>query len=236
MAGIDIINVVKPLFTKQELEKTKSKEKLPCVCYYCNSTFYTLKHNIVKVLNHTNTNNCVKYCSRKCGFESRKTGVKINCSYCNRLVYVLNNTFKKSSNKRFFCNHSCAAHHQNSNKIKGVRVSKFEIFVQNLLRSTYPNFKFHFNENNIINSELDIYVPHLKLAFEINGIFHYKPIFGENKLFKIQQSDLKKSISCQEKNIHLYVINVSHYKQTTKIALNEVGNSILSIISNHLAV
>ena len=36
-----------------------------------------------------------------------------------------------------------------------------------------------------INSELDVYVPSLNLAFELNGIFHYEPIYGEKKLNQI---------------------------------------------------
>lgn len=65
---------------------------------------------------------------------------------------------------------------------------------------------------------LDIYIPSLKLAFELNGIFHYKPIFGNDKLTKTQNNDNKKLQACLEQNIELCVIDVSsqkYFKQNT---------------------
>jgi len=48
----------------------------------------------------------------------------------------------------------------------------------------YPDLVIHFNKKDAINSELDIYIPSLKLAFELNGIFHYEPIFGKENFLK----------------------------------------------------
>ena len=63
---------------------------------------------------------------------------------------------------------------------------------------------------------MDIFCPTLKLAFEINGIFHYKPIFGEDTFKKIINNDLQKAISCKNNNIELMIINISDCKYLTK--------------------
>ena len=87
----------------------------------------------------------------------------------------MNEKRRKSTN--FFCSSSCAATYNNKHKKYGIRCSKFEIAVQSLLREEFPELIFDFNQKNAVGSELDIFCPTLKLAFEINGIFHYKPIF-----------------------------------------------------------
>ena len=45
------------------------------------------------------------------------------------------------------------------------------------------NDKFH----------IDLYVPKYKLAIEIDGPMHFKPVFGEEKLIKRQAADLSKN-------------------------------------------
>lgn len=75
-----------------------------------------------------------------------------------------------------------------------------------------PELLILYSDKSAIESELDIYIPSLKLAIEIQGIFHYKPIFGDLKLKQIQDNDLNKKLICFEKNIKLICINVSDQK------------------------
>ena len=54
--------------------------------------------------------------------------------------------------------------------------------------------------------EADISIPSLNLAIEWNGIVHFKPIYGQTKLDKIQDKDAEKLKIAANKNINLIVI------------------------------
>jgi hypothetical protein len=117
---------------------------------------------------------------------------------------------KKSPNH--FCTRSCAVSYNNKNKTKGNRRSKLEIYIEEQLTILYPNLNIDYNKKNVIGSELDIYIPSFKLAFELNGIFHYEPIFGSDKLNQIQENDVSKSKACFDKHIDLCIIDSSGLK------------------------
>ena len=52
----------------------------------------------------------------------------------------------------------------------------------------------------------------LKIAFELNGIFHYEPIYGKEKLESIKNNDDRKFQACLEKGIEFCVIDTSGSK------------------------
>jgi len=87
-----------------------------------------------------------------------------------------------------------------------------ERWLEDRLTLIYPDLEFHFNRKEAIESELDIYIPSLKLAFELNGIFHYEPIHGNDKLDKIHANDHRKMLACAERDIELCVIDASSLK------------------------
>ena len=95
----------------------------------------------------------------------------------------------------------------------------------------YPNLEIQFNRRDIIGRELDIFFPTLNLAVEISGIFHYKPIFGEDKLSKIQNSDALKVKLCKEHGIHLIVLDISEIKSFSPILMTPHLNTILEHIT-----
>lgn len=150
-----------------------------------------------------------KYCSRKCKYLKIGHGesVNVNCLNCNKEFKKLANQLKKHPNS--FCCQSCAATYNNKNKTHGTRRSKLEIYLEKELKSKYNDLDIHFNRKDNINSELDIYIPSMKLAFELNGIFHYEPIYGDKKLNQIQNNDTRKFQACLEKGIEMCIIDVS---------------------------
>lgn len=141
--------------------------------------------------------------------------VTVQCGQCGLSVVARKDHIKKSKSGHLFCNHHCAALYANSHKTVGTRRSKLEVWLEARLRALYPNLTLLPNDKTAINSELDFYFPELKLAFELNGIFHYEPIYGPEKLASIQNNDHRKFAACAEAGISLCIIDVSwmtHFK------------------------
>jgi hypothetical protein len=158
----------------------------------------------------------------------------VTCLVCGKEILKHDCNIKK--NKNTFCSHSCNSIYQNNNKTWGTNRSKLEVWLEEQLIINYPNLSILFNNNTEINAELDIYIPSLKLAFELNGIFHYEPIFGETKLKRTKYNDENKFKMCQEKNISLCVINTSsesHFKIKNSQKYLDI---ILDIIKDSLSL
>lgn len=129
-----------------------------------------------------------------------------------------------------FCSHSCAAKWNNAHKTKGTRVSKLEHWIAKRLPELHPNLEFHFNRKDTINGELDIYIPSLKLAFELNGIYHYEPIYGSDKLASIRSNDERKFQACIEQGIELCILDVSSMEYFKPIKAQKFLDIITNII------
>ena len=217
-----------PLFTKEQFENAKSLVLLPLQCKHCGNTFYKQRKEINKAYNNHPSVKC-NFCSKKCQFENRATKQKVICKNCGKEFNKFPNQIKKQPNN--FCSKSCSATYNNKNKTHGTRRSKLEIYLEKQLTILYPNLKILYNNKKIINSELDIYIPTFKLAFELNGIFHYEPIYGNEKLDKIQNNDNRKFQACLEKQIELVLIDTSsqkYFKENTSQKFLNIINQIIN--------
>ena len=234
LAGHLIFINMNPLFSPRQLDATKSREKLPLKCIHCNSTYYLLKHRILdKISEISDTNpHAGSFCSLKCSNEHKKKNstVEIHCKECNNKVLM----YKSRLTKNNFCSQSCSAKFNNKNKKFGSRRSKLEIWLQSKLTELYPNLEIHFNRKDTINSELDIYIPALKLAFELNGIFHYEPIYGKEKLNEIKNNDTRKFQACLEKEIELCIIDSSSQNKFTEKSSGEYLSIITSLLESKM--
>lgn len=222
---------MKPLYSQEEFKNAKNNDLLPLQCLCCNETFYKRKQRIYDMLN-PNNNTLGDFCSQKCRGNSIGERIVLNCVNCDKLISKTPSDLKhkKRKSKNNFCSHSCSASYNNKHKTTGNRRSKLEIWLEQQLILSYSNLEIHFNRKDTINSELDIYIPSLNLAFELNGIFHYEPIYGVNKLHQIKDNDISKSKACIENKIDLCIIDTSGQKyfkpSTSQKYLNIIKNII----------
>ncbi len=157
---------------------------------------------------------------------------ELNCSNCKKKFKKEFHRFKKSKNN--FCSQSCSATYNNKHKTHGTRRSKLEAYIEEQLPSYFPDLEIIYNGKEAIGSELDIYIPSLKLAFELNGIFHYEPIFGETKLTQIQQNDKSKMKSCINNKIDLCIIDVSTLSYFKPKNAQKYLNIVVNIIEDRM--
>jgi hypothetical protein len=87
-----------------------------------------------------------------------------------------------------------------------------EVFIRRIfgkeLTIIYPEREILYNNRELLGGlEIDIFVVDIKLAIELNGVFHYKPIHGQDRLIRCQQSDQIKESLCWQKGYELVVVN-----------------------------
>ncbi len=214
--------------TKEEYETAKSEESLLCFCHNCNKSFPARKANITHEIKYNRGR--VKFCSPSCNSMSQFTQVLVMCKNCGKEFQKKSSQVKKHPNH--FCSSSCAATYNNTHKTKGIRRSKLESYIQEQLTYLYPTLEIHFNKKDTISSELDIYIPSLRLAIELNGIFHYKPIYGLKKLSQNETSDKRKVQMCLEKEIYLLTINTSEQKVFSEKTSQPYLHQVIEAIEN----
>lgn len=227
---------MKPLFTELQYNFAKQKDKLFLTCYYCNGKFQKEKYRITRYLSLQRRNlpikNKIKYCSKKCRYSdisiipNHKLSKLVTCLNCSKLFLKEPSDIRVSPNN-FCCKH-CSGVYNASHKKTGYNRSKLELYIEQQLLKLFPSITFKFNDRTIIGYELDIYLPEINLAFELNGILHYKPIYGIKKLQNSNRIDALKLTNCNNHNIELYVIDTSTHRHFNKLD----GNVFLNIISN----
>ena len=223
---------MKPLYSQTDFDSCKPSEKLPCECYHCCNTFYAMKKNINHEINHPRGR--IKFCSRKCLALTKEIKRNIICSNCMVEMVKRPSEINSSKSGNYFCCQSCAATFNNKNKTTGNRRSKLEIWLEEQLILTYPNLPIDFNKKSAIGSELDIYIPSLNIAFELNGIFHYEPIYGTNKLNQIQSNDISKSKACYDNKIDLCIIDTSTQSYFKPLTSQKYLDIIIKIINERI--
>lgn len=261
------------LFTEEEFNTARSRDKLPLRCLACGEIFYIHKNVIqtqLKIRPHRNqfcSLTCVRKGANKCNSVEKIT---CNCGTCGKEIQIYPRVIAKSKSGKVFCSKSCAAVYNNEHrqklskeitcncaycgkelqrvpskisnsgrtfcsnicegfyykevKLKSLRThsfhtrSRLEMFLEQELPKIFPDLEIRYNDREVCDGlELDIYIPSLNLAFELNGPVHFQPVFGktteerEERFSKIIQKDVKKQWICQEKEITLCVIDVSKY-------------------------
>lgn len=222
---------MKPLYTEEVYSQARDKHLLSLECCYCQQAFQATKTKIKYVLK---TGKLIKFCNSICKQKASNRSVTDACGFCGSLCTRQLKEYKGSKSGKIFCNSSCAAKYNNTHRVTGNRRSKIEIWIEQQLRILFPELNILFNDKTAINSELDIYIPSLSLAFELNGIFHYEPIYGQKKLDQIQINDNNKFYLCQQHNISLCIIDISKMIHFKPLKSQKFLDIIFSIISQNL--
>jgi hypothetical protein len=197
-----------------------SRDIVEFQCAYCGKPVRNkTKHDVQVKIRHIKkfskkTNNTSIVCNRSCAtyYKSLINGtlpVEVNCTCCGKPFKKSLNQFQKYNNH--FCGSSCAATYGNRNKEYGTRRSKLEVWIEEQLNILYPNLTIHYCRRDTIGMELDIYIPSIKIAFELNGPTHYKPIYGEATFKAVKGRDKKRKSLCRQNSIKLIEVNVSNF-------------------------
>lgn len=194
-------------------------------CDWCHKLHYKATYEVEK----GNQRNGVFFCSKVCfNKHQEKIFIEVACANCFKKFLKLPCQIKKTNNN--FCTKSCAATYNNKHKKYGTRRSKLEIYIEENLKQIFSNLLFKCNEKETIGSELYFYFPNLKIAIQLNGIFHYEPIYGDEKLLSIQKLDVEKREKCSNLGIQLYEINCSTDKYLNKILKEQRWNQVKNIL------
>lgn len=198
-------------------------------CYICKKIFNITYHELSTRVRKGRT---VPVCSRECHIKHKAetTVLYVSCNNCGIQIKRWLNETKRSTSKKYYCSHSCRAKYNNSHKTTGTRRSKLETYLEDALTRLRPNIYLEFNKTNAISMELDIYCPDKNIAFEINGIYHYDPIHGIEKLKKIQELDNEKVNKCNLAGIKLHQIDTRDQKRFTEESSRQYLENILSVL------
>lgn len=149
------------------------------------------------------------FCNNHCySLYKAKQRINLICFWCKKQFSRTKSEIKNKSRTsgKSFCSHSCAMFYNNTQIRKSCR-SKCEKMLYDLLSNKYPNLEILKNDKIVLNGfEIDIFMPKLNLGIEWNGIVHFKPIYGLDRLNKIQERDAKKQKIANDKGINLIVI------------------------------
>lgn len=167
------------------------------ICSYCNQPISRSLKNLHLERGYTN-----HFCSRICMHLFTGKSIKIICEQCSKSFFKQ----RSKMSPKNFCSNSCSAKYNNKLKRKSKR-SKCETLLYQLIKIKFPNLTILPNDKTMLEGlEVDIAIPSLKLAIEWNGIVHFKPIYGEEKLKSIKKIDATKLSIANNKDINLIVI------------------------------
>lgn len=207
------------LITQEDFDKLKHNDLVLLSCEICHASYTRTKHSITS--KYKLKEQTPRFCSRACHSISMQNTKTKCCKNCNQSFLL------RDQPKKLFCSQSCAASFNNKHKTTGTRRSKLEVYLEQELTRLYPTLEILYSNKTVINSELDIYIPSLKIAFEIQGIFHFEPIFGQDKLEQVQKNDLEKIQKCKELNIKLIHIDTRSQKKFSKASSVDFLNIVV---------
>ncbi len=146
--------------TQETFNKATSRSLILLTCIECDKDYMRIKKEILNTFTKYGTK--PKFCSKSCLGKNKKKSIETSCNNCNKTINKVLNQY--NSSKNHFCSRSCSATWNNKNKTHGTRRSRLEVYLENELTKLYPNLKIEYSGKTAIGSEIDIYIPSLKLT------------------------------------------------------------------------
>jgi len=173
-----------------------------------------IKEKIKEKLKETKFNNTILYFLEK-GIEildKNKNIYTISCEKCGKYDISSSLLYNRIKYETILCT-KC-------NPINSYNISGLELQLQEFIKDNYSG-KIIENTRNIINPyEIDIYLPELKLAFELNGVYWH------NELNKSNDYHYNKSVLCKKKNIQIIHIYEDDWKYKKEIVKSRILNKL----------
>lgn len=146
------------------------------------------------------------FCNVECKRAYETKSIEVPCAECGTPATHKQAELRKSKSGNSFCSKSCAVTWNNRQKRKSRR-SSCEVLLLDLIRNEFPDLRVLANDKTMLDGlEVDIAMPDISLAVEWNGVVHYQPIYGQQKLDRIQEIDAKKQEIARSKGISLIVV------------------------------
>ena len=161
------------------------------------------------------------FCSEFCHNKNQDTKIDCICAKCGKAFRLSPIYVERTLHDKNFCSTECS--------------SKFyheESYVESLLSAmlSAEGLVHARNDRTVIKPlELDIWIPDKRVAIEINGPAHYKPIFGAEALAGQRARDKRKRELCKELGIKLRVVKPANCRNGVmhrrfKAVIREVKN------------
>jgi len=202
------------------------------LCKICNKSCASERHLSYHIKEHNITkkeyiikwvlNNTIPKCKCGCGAEVK---IKERGTPPYHSDYISgHNTGNthigmiRSNESRMKMRKSAIIRLQNKNSVFYKGVSNDEINLLNFIKSIYNGEIIHNDTTLLSGLELDILIPELNIAFELNGDrFH-------SDLYKTKQYHLKKTIECEAKGVRLIHIWLCDWLSKNKILKSQINN------------
>ena len=140
-------------------------------------------------------------------------GVVIKCKKCGKesIIRVKDGRLNHLNKNSILCKH-CEPYNG---------TSRIEKDISDFIQSLIPILKVVKNDRTVLNGkELDIYIPEIKLAFELDGLYWHQDRGNEND----KNRHLTKTNECEKQGIHLIHIFENEWNFKQEIVKSRIKN------------